>query len=92
MATNGNYRLSTATGEYQKDWETKKTYSSIGKLTLKEDGKHYIKLDDMIVNYLKPLMWSKFDGFVSMFIEQPRGWETSTQSEDLPFSKEQTSP
>ena len=56
MATNGNYRLSTATGEYMKDGDTKKTYSNIGRLTLKEDGKHYIKLDDMLVNYLKPLM------------------------------------
>lgn len=80
------YKISVPTGSYEKWGETKTTYSPIGLLLVKEDGKISIKFDDMITNYMKALLWPSFNWRANaLYSEKTDGQTTSQTDTELPF-------
>ena len=66
LISTGKYTVSLPTGEYVKDGQTKKTYSNVWALRIKEDGKISLKFDDIVANYLKPIMGKNFGWFMNV--------------------------
>lgn len=79
----GKYHVSVPTWSYQQWWETKKTYSRIATIFIKEDGKISVKFEAMVENHLKAILWQDFTWWGNVFYEKKEeaaGWD-----ETLPF-------
>lgn len=59
--------ISVITGQYEKNWETKKQYSNIWVVFEKENWKMSIKFEPIVANYLKLLFWANFDWWASIY-------------------------
>ena len=88
----GKHSASVATGSYEKDGETKKTYSYIGTLFVKEDGKMSLLItNDILMNILKTCVFGfNFDGWINFFPPKEDGQiDKSTiaiqEQEEIPF-------
>lgn len=59
--------ISVKTSEYTKDWETKWNYFQVWRVMVRDDGTESIVLEDVVKNYLKPLLWEKFEGWLNVY-------------------------
>lgn len=87
----GKRSASVATWSYEKEWETKKSYSYIGTLFVKEDGKLSVFItNDILRNILRLAFGHKFDGWINFFPPKDKEWgdkssEQIQEDEDIPF-------
>lgn len=65
--------MSVRTGSYEKNWEKKNSYATIGRIFEKEDGTMFAKIDTLPIN-------NDWDWMVSIFEQKPK-----EDKKDLPF-------
>lgn len=78
--------ISVKTSEYQKEWQTKGNYFQIGRLMTWDDWSESIALEDIVKNYLKPLLGEKFEWWLSVYNKPEESADpTYPDGGELPF-------